>query len=535
MERKFIEPTRKFDYSHIKTILDSSEASHEIKEGFRFLSDVGVKINNSNFFVITRAGDVVEKCSSKEFHTQLITEYGNQIVPDSSPQVTITKDLINAYVAGYTLKINTVLKFPCEQKVIYDLDGRVGLNRFVDESIIPSTTVLTPQEEELFSRFIHLICRGVFGIVEYDMDYKKFVDIVVNGDVKRKENPDDEPTCEELVQYFFSWVSYIYHNPGSRTGIAPALFGLAGTGKGTLTAIVSKIIGNSDSNQKQENTINHNAMMAGKLLVVFNECKDIKGFYNDFIKGTLTESEITINPKGVDQFKISNTLNSILISNHFTPFTIDTDDRRILVIQTMKDYDNYPKQIKDMFNDFFVDVNMPELEFLNTMAGIMAKIIVQIDYRHVNLHNINYYTTKARRNLMEAKLSPVERFFKDTSVKFFNLKDSQFPSSRRKTSIKKLELLFEKWTNTTDGLRNVSDTYSKNKDSFRKELKELALKGTYLQIVPRKKGNKTVDDYVFTEIFYENYVRDHEDDGIDIDHDDEADNATILQRLKNRK
>lgn len=459
---------------------------------FDFLSTKCVyDIPSKSFRVVLASNKISYERSQTHALDRLVIEYAGT----NNNGVVITTDHIDAY-KKVIMNTNGEMSVPLQGPMI-EWNNNTYLNTFRDNAIINDQDV-TDEDVALFDDYIKVLCRGVFGIVDYDMTTSKFIDIVVNKNYVKRDNKKTEPSKEELIDYYFSWVSAIYHTPGINLTTIPCFFGIPGTGKSSLAKLVCKLVGNSDDNINQITTGRFNSMLEGKLIVCYNEVKDVPNFYNDVIKGTLTEEKINIERKGVDAYSVLNICSGMLLSNHLVPFKIDSDDRRLVIISGMSTNDNKMAEvsIQDMNIEFFTS----NQDWEDKITNILAKLIrhVEVDIRFIN--NGTALTTEAKKLLQESYQSPIERFFEDENVNFIKLDSNKTKTQLRRTSIKELEELFKNWMTSEDGLGNVSGNYSKTISSFKNDIKALSLQEKYVQ-----KDKHSV--LYFTESFYEEYIK----------------------------
>ena len=445
--------------------------------------------------VILKNGYVHEETSKNDALIRLNIEYAKYKIPNvESP---ITSD----FVSMYRNFINPIMGFMpaplCPP--LFTWKNKTYVNSFEDATII-SDEDLTNEDIIAFNRYVSVMARGLFGIVDYDMDYNKFIDIVVNGNFPEREN--NMPSKEELIYFFFSWVSAIYHRPGINLSTIPCFFGIPGTGKSTLANILCELLGNSDANLNQKQTSgNFNASLEGKILVCYNEVKDCPNFYNDIIKSTITESTISIERKGVDAYKVQNIINAILMSNNGQPFAIDSNDRRLIIIAglTMEQNKQLSKQ-SETIEQQNTHLHDEDPNLVERIANIFAKIVPMIEVREILLNSGSKFVTPAKILMMQSYQTPIERFFEDSDVNFIEKNSKKTRTQLKRTSLKELEKLFKDWCDDQEGLGNVSANYSKTNQSFKNEVNKLAQEERF--VYKDKSGILN-----FTDTFYDEYMQ----------------------------
>ena len=462
--------------------LDSSNVNAVIKPVYEYLSDKCFQVEGKQQYryVLRSTGDVIKTSSVSELKRRMKIEYCGQLV-DGYP---ISTEVIDSYIDTVLMTVDGEMALPLCGAVA-SVNNRYYINKFVDNAI-DNNDPLLDSDILMLDDYLTLMARGNFNITEYDMTCEKLIDIVIGKKFERGSK-------EELVDFFFNWISGIYHRPGVSYPTVPCFFGRKhGTGKGTMASVITRIVGNSLANVSQSATAGRfNSLTDGKLILVYNEVAEYKDFYNDIIKGTNSEETRIVEAKGVDSLEVINITNMILFSNNLTPFKIDQGDRRLVVIQTLSN-DSY-----DMASAFYEFHKKYGHDVIDQLAYSLVKIIKQVNFQScANLHHA--IKTDAKGLMEESYRSPVERFFEDTDVEFIDINQSKARAKR--TSIKKLENLFSDWIRqaSSEGLLNVSEKYSKTKDSFRNDLKKLSKENLYIET--NQNG-----EYFFTDSFYQRY------------------------------
>ena len=142
---------------------------------------------------------------------------------------------------------------------------------------------------------------------------------------------------EDTYNYILNWFSRLIQQPWKKNNICLVLHSIEGVGKSFILDMIGKIIGNdyyiSTSNLK--NILGEfNGDAEGKILVNLNETgmwydKKVVGSFKEFI----TDSTISINKKGVQQYTIENYCNTIMTTNEDHIVNIDGNDRRFNILE----------------------------------------------------------------------------------------------------------------------------------------------------------------------------------------------------------
>ena len=200
---------------------------------------------------------------------------------------------------------------------------------------------------------------------------------------------------EENIEYILNWFAYYFQFPGLNPKIALLLKSLEGLGKGAIMDLLILICGSQYiylTEEVERDVFGHfNHLLEGVLILGLDEMelKTAKKFSSK-LKNMITNSELTINSKGVKPYKIPNRLHVLSYSNQRWPWSIDESNRRYLAIDSSttpippesyfeKLYSLYAndavlKQVllKFMKRDIknFKPVNMPNTSFLNDLKEL---------------------------------------------------------------------------------------------------------------------------------------------------------------------
>lgn len=135
----------------------------------------------------------------------------------------------------------------------------------------------------------------------------------------------------EHAKALTQWMAHIIQRPTEKA-FAVIIYGKQGTGKSILYEFFKRCIGKDYALQVgrlDELTQAHNTHIRGKLIVNANEATNMPTIRDvNILKGLITETDLIINPKGVNQYIVSNFSRLLITSNHKDCMRLDGDDRR---------------------------------------------------------------------------------------------------------------------------------------------------------------------------------------------------------------
>ena len=143
---------------------------------------------------------------------------------------------------------------------------------------------------------------------------------------------------DKVYKYICGWVGQMIQYPETKT-IVPTLISKQGAGKGTFLKLLSNMMGQSKVTETttpdRDVWGNFNSIMIDSFLINLNELSKKDTIEAEGrIKGLVTDSTLTVNRKGADQFRIKSFHRFIITTNKEDPINTSNDDRRNLIIRS---------------------------------------------------------------------------------------------------------------------------------------------------------------------------------------------------------
>jgi hypothetical protein len=185
---------------------------------------------------------------------------------------------------------------------------------------------------------------------------------------------------DELYEYVIHWMADAVQNPSSRPGVALAIRGQQGVGKGVFVNTFAKLFGPHFIHVTQSSHLvgNFNGHLKDKLLVFADEAfwagnKQAEGV----LKGLVTEDTLSIEMKGVDVGQFPNFIRLILASNNDWVVPASSEQRRFVVV----DASSAKMQDSSYFGAIINQMN-------NGGAEALMHHLLSVDLESVNLRKI---------------------------------------------------------------------------------------------------------------------------------------------------
>lgn len=203
-----------------------------------------------------------------------------------------------------------------------------------------------------------------------------------NKEYKQKSTENIHKLLDHVLkgykQYVLEWLSFILKNK-CKTNVAILLYSdNHGVGKNTVVELFMKMLDKKYTSKLEnidELTSQFNGFNEGAMFIYGDEILAKNKELYTFLKNTITRTEVKINKKGVESYKIRDLANYIFTTNERIAFKIEERDRRLSIIDCneiqLKDevYENFYKELND--NDLMCSF-FNELMEMETPSKIKA-------------------------------------------------------------------------------------------------------------------------------------------------------------------
>ncbi len=168
---------------------------------------------------------------------------------------------------------------------------------------------------------------------------------------------------QDHYQYLLAWIKWIVTTPDKKTGVAVAMRGLKGAGKGTMFSILKALFG---THQIQ---VSHVDQLLGKftahletaLVVAADEVLWPGGKRGEGVfKSLISEGETMIERKGLDAYSSRSFTNLVMATNEDWVVPATKDERRFFVV----DISNHRMKDKDYFDSLYKQIKTGSGAFL---------------------------------------------------------------------------------------------------------------------------------------------------------------------------
>jgi hypothetical protein len=245
----------------------------------------------------------------------------------------------------------------------------------------------------------------------------------------------------EAAKTIIQWLAHIIQKPTEKS-FAIILFGGQGTGKSILYEFFTRCIGKDlglQVGKLEDLTQTHNTHLRGKLIINANEATNEPCIRDvNILKGLITETDLIINPKNVNQYTVSNFSRLMITSNYKHCMRLDKDDRRYFCLQisdNKKNNDDYFAPLIDGLTN-----ENTQRDFFNYLANYDLS-----DFKHQRPP-----ITKMKRDLIESNVSNLISFIKDICEN--NLYEIPFEQDKDEifVSLKDLYREYDLWCRHND-------------------------------------------------------------------------------------
>jgi hypothetical protein len=132
------------------------------------------------------------------------------------------------------------------------------------------------------------------------------------------------------------WMAHIVQKPMQKS-FATIIYGTQGAGKSILYEMLKAAIGKDltlQVSKLEDITQDHNSHLRGKLIINCNEATNQPANRDiNILKGLITETDLVVNPKNVNQYTINNFSRVLITSNYKQCMRLDPTDRRYFCLK----------------------------------------------------------------------------------------------------------------------------------------------------------------------------------------------------------
>jgi hypothetical protein len=230
---------------------------------------------------------------------------------------------------------------------------------------------------------------------------------------------NDDVVCD----YFIKWIAQMIQYPEIKT-ICITLISDEGSGKGTLMKLIQKMLGSDKyyetSKPSRDVWGDFNAIMKDTFFVNLNELSKQETLQAEgVIKTLITDEAMTINQKGISQYKVKSYHRFIITTNNDDPIKTKKGDRRNLIIRS-SDEKKGNTEYFDTLNAYLDDDNV-----IRTCYDYFKSIEGMNIFRSIKLP-----TTEYQEDMKGINESPIEQWLKNFVEKNCDLETITLASGR---------------------------------------------------------------------------------------------------------
>lgn len=304
---------------------------------YRYLSSVCVALasKSGGFLVKSRMGNSWQAVGKKEFVVaKLYQEWAGMVMIDGVAH-SITLDDIRDYLAK-------------------------GLTSFDGTCFVPlhGPFVLIRQGDQCH-RLVNLWNeRRVTGDDDHIAHLENFLRLVRESLCGATDSKDLSGMLQEIVgpeptpfKWVVHWLAVPYQKPGATTQTNLWFIGRRGTGKGTLVAVMNRILGSVGKVDDEEIKRGWNDHMFGHLLVEWDEFEDTWHSFLGKIKKYTGNETVQYTRRNFGQWVAPNVSQHIFSTNKSKPLQVEHDDRQNTFIATTEDAEKWQSWVSATFWD----------------------------------------------------------------------------------------------------------------------------------------------------------------------------------------
>jgi hypothetical protein len=194
--------------------------------------------------------------------------------------------------------------------------------------------------------------------------------------------------CGASANHMLDWMAFNVQNPGVKIRWSPVIKGIEGDGKTLLGEVMGLVMGSENVLMISPKVLltDFNGWAEGHCVGVFEELR-LTGHSRydagNAIKPNITNDNIPIHRKGMDEYNIINTTNYIAFTNHADALPLSDADRRWMVVfspfnkyEQLRDHIGGDAQVAAYFTRLF--------DLVRSCASALREWLLQRDVKHFN-------------------------------------------------------------------------------------------------------------------------------------------------------
>lgn len=213
-----------------------------------------------------------------------------------------------------------------------------------------------------------------------------------------EEGDENTPISDWVLR----WAAYPLQHVGAKMQTAVVMYGEEGTGKNLFWGAVRAIYGDHACLITQMQLQGQfNSWLSAKLFLIANEVvtRHEMRAHVGYLKNLITEPEIYINRKMVDERREENHANMVFLSNELQPLQINPRDRRYMVIRTPG------AREEEVYKAVGAEIRAGG-------AGALYRYLLELELGDFNEH-AKPLETQAKRELIELGMPASQLFWQD--------------------------------------------------------------------------------------------------------------------------
>ncbi|EJA0515567.1 hypothetical protein MRQ47_004467 [Salmonella enterica] len=144
------------------------------------------------------------------------------------------------------------------------------------------------------------------------------------------------------AKYLIDFIAHILQHPASKPGVAIAMTGTKGIGKGQFMASIQAILGSNYAEFQGEEslTAKFNFRRCNRLGIFVDETRITTKATEDAVKHAITSTRVPMERKGVDSIEVADYSRLFIASNHEDAIRVTEDERRWLLLNSSRKRQN---------------------------------------------------------------------------------------------------------------------------------------------------------------------------------------------------
>jgi hypothetical protein len=335
-----------------------TDARYEPK--FGYLSERCVAMGKGGGYQVRNCNGSWQTLAKKEFVVAKLFQEHAGIVTINGVQQNISLDDIRDFLVKGVVTFDGLAYIPLYPRQVW-FNGQRLVNTWTEKRVAGRT-----EDIEALGDFLRMVRMSLCG----ETDEKTLDEMI-------REITGSEPTPLRWVMH---WLAVPFQRPGMITQTNLWFIGRRGTGKGTLVAVMNRLLGTVGKVSDEEIKRGWTDHLFGFTLAEWDEFEDTWHSFLSRIKKITGNDKVSFTKRNVGTWEHPNVSQHIFSTNQAKPVQVEADDRQNTYLATSPNWEYWQEWVRDTFWDASTN-DLRDHRIVTGMGALLG--MLEIDWKFI--------------------------------------------------------------------------------------------------------------------------------------------------------